>query len=72
MRPVGMRPRGVYPGVTRAAATAGWGLAALGLGAAASALTIELGRGPVLDAEHRPDPEAVDRAASEGEASAGD
>jgi putative oxidoreductase len=37
---------------------------ALGLGAAASALTVELSRGPVRDAEHEPAPEAVDEASS--------
>lgn len=98
MRPGGMRPRGVYPGIgyeynlVLIAALAGlvdggpgdlsvdralgihdtgpaWALAALGLGAAASALTIELSRGPVLDAEHQPDPEAVDEGPTEEEAS---
>jgi len=47
-----------------------WALAALGLGATASALTVELSCGPVLDAEHEPDPEAVDQAASPEEAAA--
>jgi putative oxidoreductase len=43
-----------------------WALAALGLGAAASALVIELGRSPVQDAQSEPDEEAVDEAASRG------
>ena len=42
-----------------------WALAALGVGAAASALVIELGRTPALqDAASEPDPEAVAGAAS--------
>jgi putative oxidoreductase len=41
-----------------------WALAALGLGAAASAVTIELGRGPVRGAQREPEPEAVDEASS--------
>src|SRR5215471_15968269 len=46
-----------------------WALAALGLGATASALTVELTRGSIWDAEHEPDPEAVYQAASPEEAS---
>ena len=41
-----------------------WALAALGPGAAASALTVELSRGSICDAQHEPDPETVDQAAS--------
>jgi putative oxidoreductase len=41
-----------------------WALAALGLGAAASAATIELGRRKVQDARSEPEPGAVDAAAS--------
>jgi putative oxidoreductase len=41
-----------------------WALAALGLGAAASALAVELGRRPVADAASQPGEEAVERAAS--------
>ena len=41
-----------------------WALAALGLGAAASAVTIELGRGPVRDAQREPGTEDVAQAAS--------
>jgi putative oxidoreductase len=41
-----------------------WALAALGLGAAASALTIELSRGTVRDARSEPDVEAVEQAAA--------
>ena len=44
-----------------------WALAALGLGAGASALAVELGRSPVLDAQSEPEEEAVDEAASRGE-----
>jgi putative oxidoreductase len=40
-----------------------WALAALGLGAAASAVTIELGRGPVWNGAHLPEAEAVEPAA---------
>jgi putative oxidoreductase len=48
-----------------------WALAALGAGAAASALVIELGRTPVTqDAASEPDPEAVDEAASREEVTA--
>jgi putative oxidoreductase len=44
-----------------------WALAALGAGAVASALAIELGRGPVLPGARRePRPEAVEEAAPEG------
>ena len=41
-----------------------WALAALGAGAAASALAIELGRSPLRDAQSEPDEAAVDEAAS--------
>jgi putative oxidoreductase len=43
-----------------------WALGALGLGAAASALAIELGRSPVRDAQSKPDEQAVDEAAARG------
>jgi putative oxidoreductase len=45
-----------------------WALAALGLGAAASAVAVELGHGQVRDAEREPDPRAADRAAPPQEA----
>src|SRR5262249_53168810 len=41
-----------------------WALAALGIGAAASAATGELGHGSVLDAQYEWDAEAVDQAGS--------
>ena len=45
-----------------------WALAALAVGAAASALVIELGRTPMAqDAASEPDPEAVDEPASREE-----
>lgn len=45
-----------------------WALAALGLGAAASAATVELGHRQVSDGEHEPGPEAMTEAASPEEA----
>jgi hypothetical protein len=65
-----MRPGAYCPPFAvqdRHAPGAAWALTALGAGAAASALVIELGRTPVAqDAHSEPDPEVVDEA-SHGE-----